>query len=174
MRNILSAIAAFTLPITLALGCLGAPASAQDKESQRFMTEAIEGNFAEVAMGQLAQQKGQTSAVKSYGQMLVNDHEAANQKAQQAAGSVGVAIPPTGPDAKQKAENERMTKLSDRAFDRQFARAMVKDHKEAIATYEKAAKKTDAAGKYAKETLPTLEKHLKSAETLERQSNVRR
>jgi predicted outer membrane protein len=67
------------------VGLISAPALAQDKASQKFITEAIQGNFAEVAMGQLAQQNGERSDVKSYGQMLVTDHGAANQKAIEAA-----------------------------------------------------------------------------------------
>jgi hypothetical protein len=35
-----------------------------------------------------------------------------------------------------------------------------------IKDYEKAAKKKDAAGSYATETLPTLRKHLETAQTL--------
>ena len=52
-------------------------ASAADKADQKFMENAIEGNLAEIQMGQLAQQKGQSEDVKSYGQMLVTDHTAA-------------------------------------------------------------------------------------------------
>ena len=58
-----------------------ANASAKDKQSETFLKKAIEGNFAEVSMGELAQQNGQSDAVKSYGRMLSTDHAAANQKA---------------------------------------------------------------------------------------------
>jgi putative membrane protein len=44
---------------------------------------------------------------------------------------------------------------------------MVKDHKKEIAEYRKAAKKQgDPAGAYASETLPTLQKHLETAQSL--------
>ena len=66
------------------------PANAQDKAAQKFITEAIEGNYAEVEMGKLAQSNGQSEAVKSYGQILVTDHGAAAQKATQAAQSLGL------------------------------------------------------------------------------------
>ena len=83
-----------------------APALAQDKASQKFLTQAIEGNFAEVQMGELAQKNGQSSEVKSYGQMLATDHNAANQKAIEAAKSLNTN-PPAGPSAKQKADYEK-------------------------------------------------------------------
>jgi putative membrane protein len=58
-----------------------ASASAKDKLSEAFLKNAIEGNFAEVSMGELAQKNGQSDGVKSYGKMLSTDHAAANQKA---------------------------------------------------------------------------------------------
>ena len=57
-------------------------------------------------MGKLAQQNGQSPDVKKYGQMLTDDHSAANQKAMDAAKSLGMT-PPNGPSAKQKAEYDK-------------------------------------------------------------------
>src|SRR5918995_3477199 len=39
-----------------------------------FMTTAARGGLAEVQMGQLAQQNGQSAAVKRFGQRMVDDH----------------------------------------------------------------------------------------------------
>jgi putative membrane protein len=151
---------------SLAAALAFAPASfAQDKAGQKFLKEAIEGNLAEVQMGQLAQKNGNSDGVRSFGQMLEKDHSAANQKATTAASSVGVALP-TAPNAKQKAAYDRMSKLSGATFDREFVKHMVDDHKKDIKEYEKEAKADDAAGAYAKETLPTLRKHLDTAQSL--------
>lgn len=138
---------------------------ASDKASQKFLKEAIEGNLAEVQMGELAQKNGGSDGVRSFGQMLQKDHADANQKATAAANNLGMA-PPTAPNAKQKAAHDRMAKLSGPAFDRAFAKHMVQDHKKDIKEYEKEAKMSDAAGSYAKEALPTLHKHLESAQNL--------
>jgi putative membrane protein len=155
------------------MGLMSAPAVAQDKASQKFITEAIQGNFAEVAMGQLAQQNGERSDVKSYGQMLVTDHGAANQKAMEAAKALNVT-PPSGPSDKQKADMAKMEKQKGAAFDKAFAHHMVADHKKDIAAYQKESKKTDAAGQYAKDTLPTLQKHLDGAQALEKNKSAGR
>lgn len=61
-----------------------------DKDSQKFIKAAIEGNIAEVDVGKLAQEKGKSDAVKQFGAMLVKDHSAANEKAKQAASQIGV------------------------------------------------------------------------------------
>jgi len=143
----------------------GSASLAQDKASQKFLKEAIEGNLAEVQMGQLAQKNGNSDGVRSFGQMLEKDHSDANQKATNAANSLGVT-PPTEPSSKQKADYDRMAKLSGARFDQEFAKHMVTDHRKDIREYEKEAKKNDDAGRYANEALPTLRKHLQEAQSL--------
>jgi putative membrane protein len=142
-----------------------ATASAKDKQSEAFLKKAIEGNFAEVSMGDLAQKNGQSDAVKSYGRMLSTDHAAANQKALDAANSLGMN-PPTGPNAKQKADYDKMSKMSGAGFDKMFATHMVADHQKDIAEYKKASKSKDAAGEYASGQIETLQKHLDAAKSL--------
>jgi putative membrane protein len=142
-----------------------ASASAKDKQSETFLKKAIEGNFAEVSMGNLAQQNGQSDAVKSYGRMLSTDHTAANQKALDAAEGLGMN-PPTGPNAKQKADYDKISKLSGAGFDKMFATHMVADHQKDIAEYKKASKSKDAAGEYASGQIDTLQKHLDAAKSL--------
>jgi putative membrane protein len=155
-----------TLGLLAALVLSNGGASAADKASQKFMTEAMQGNLAEIQVGKLAQQKGQTEGVRSFGSMLVSDHSAANEKAMSVAQSIGVS-PPSEPSKKQKAVYDRLSKLSGESFDHEFAKAMVEDHKNDIREFEKEAKKkNDPAAEFANETLPTLRKHLEMAQSL--------
>ena len=149
------------------------PTFAQDKASQKFLKEAIEGNLAEVQMGQLAEKNGKSDGTRSFGQMLQKDHSDANQKATAAANQMGMS-PPSEPNSKQKAMYDKMSKLSGDKFDREFAKHMVTDHKKDIKEYQKEAKKDDAAGAYAKEALPTLQKHLETAQSLNGQATSAR
>jgi putative membrane protein len=159
VNRILLSLGAATL---LAISIAGA--SAKDKVSETFLKKAIEGNFAEISMGDLAQKNGQSDGVKSYGKMLSADHAAANQKALDAAKGLGMN-PPTGPNAKQNADYDRMSKMSGSSFDRMFATHMVADHQKDIAEY-KATKIKDAAGEYASGQIDTLQKHLETAQSL--------
>jgi putative membrane protein len=158
-----------SVSLAAALTCAAAGAWAQgkpDKAAQTFITKAVQGNLAEVSMGQLAQQQGSSAEVKSFGQQLAADHSAANQKATAVAGQLGVT-PPNEPSKKQQSDAAKMAKMSGAAFDRQFATMMVADHKKAITDYKKAAKmKNDAVAGYATESLPVLEKHLQMAQGL--------
>jgi hypothetical protein len=96
-------------------------ALAAEKASAKFLPKAIEGNFAEVEMGKLAQSNGQSEDVKSFGKMLVTDHTAANEKAMDVAKSMNVTAP-TGPNEKQKAAHDKMAKMKGAEFDKMFAK----------------------------------------------------
>ena len=136
------------------------------KADQKFLKKAVEGDMAEVQMGKLAQQNGQSEDVKQFGQMLEQDHGQHLQQAQQQAQQMGVT-PPSGPNAKQKAMHARLSKEHGARFDKQFAKAMVKDHKQDIAEYKKEAKKNGPLAQFAQQTIPTLEKHLQTAQSIE-------
>jgi putative membrane protein len=143
-----------------------------NKESVKFIKAAVEGNIAEVDAGKLAQEKGKSDGVKQYGAMLEKEHGAANEKAIAAAKSLGVD-PPTGSSVGQKATYLKLKLLSGDTFDRSFAKGMVKDHEKDIKEYQKASMRNDAAGAYAKETLPTLQQHLKAAQSLNQQVQMK-
>lgn len=144
--------------VTAALGA--------DKVSEVFIRDAIQGNLAEIQMGQLAQEKAQDAEVKSYGQMLVTDHSASNEQAEKVAKQIGVTVP-TELSLSQKAMYDRISKLSGTAFDRAFAAEMIAGHKTNIARFQnEAKKKNDPAADFANQTLPTLKKHLEAAQKI--------
>ncbi len=144
-----------------------------DGASKKFITEAIQGDLAEVQVGELAQQKGTTDAVRNFGKQLVNDHKENQAKAQQVADDLGVK-PPSSPSAKQRAVYSKLKSLSGTKFDRTFARDMVKDHEEDIKKFQKQASASGPTGDFAKNTLPTLRKHLDMAKSLTQQKSSAR
>ncbi|HET9715743.1 MAG TPA: DUF4142 domain-containing protein [Pseudolabrys sp.] len=153
---------------------MGQPTRAQqdkaDKATRRFIKDAVQGDLTEVNMGKLAQEKGQSEAVKEYGAMLVQDHGSHLSKVQEMASELGVSAPKSL-NAEQKADYAKLKALSGASFDRAFARAMVSDHKKDIKEYQKEASKNDAAGQLAKQTLPVLQKHLEHAQQLTSQTS---
>jgi len=152
--------------LATALICAAPAAWAQNKGDQAFLKKAIEGNYAEIEMGKLAQEKGASDGVRSFGKQLEQDHAAANTKAMDVAKQMGMT-PPDGPNQKQKAEYDRLAKLSGDKFDKAFAKYMVADHKQDIKEFQREAKKTnDPAASFANEVLPDLQKHLQMAQSL--------
>jgi putative membrane protein len=144
-------------------------AYAADKDSQTFIKNAIEANYAEIDAGKLAQEKGTDPAVKEYGAMMVKDHTDANEKAKQVASLLGVD-PPTGSSVGQKASYLKLKVLSGGTFDRSFANTMVSDHKAVIKEFQAEAPKSDPAGAFAKDMLPALQHHLDGAQNLVQQT----
>jgi putative membrane protein len=160
--------ATLALLVSLAAGSL---ATAADTTGDQFIKEAIQGNLAEVKVGQLAQEKGASQGVKDFGNTLVTDHQTANEHATEAAQQMSVT-PPDKPGLKQEAVYKKLSMLSGEHFDREFIKSMVKDHQEDIAKYQQEAQQSGPAADYAKKTLPKLREHLKMAEKLERSTQV--
>jgi putative membrane protein len=141
---------------------------AASKHDQQFVKEAIEADLAEVQVGQLAQQKGQSQQAKQFGQALQQDHSQNLQQAQQLAQQLGVTAP-TQPNAQQKKMYEKLSKLSGPKFDQQFAKDMVADHKKDVAKFQKEGKGQGAVAQFAQQTTPVLQKHLQMAQQIENQ-----
>jgi putative membrane protein len=156
---------AITLTLALAV-VFAARVMAAQSPGASFIEEALKGNIWEVQVGQLAARKATNPQARKFGAMLNTDHGEATRKAALAAQSLGVT-PATSLDPKQQAKYDRLAKLEGESFDRAFIEAMVADHQQDIAKYEKAAQGTDAAATYAKQTLPRLREHLATAQQLQ-------
>ena len=140
-------------------------AKAGGPADQAFAKEAATGGLAEVALGNLARQKASSSDVKAFGDRMVTDHSKANDELKQWAASNSVTLP-ADLDAKSKATQDRLSKLSGDAFDKAYMKDMVADHKKDVAAFKKestSGKNTDLKA-WAGKTLPTLEDHLKMAQ----------
>jgi len=131
-----------------------------------FVEKAAVGGLAEVSMGKMAQEKGSSDQVKQFGARMVEDHSKANDELKQVASSKGITLP-TDLDAKHKAKIDKMQKLSGAQFDRAYMDDMVADHKQDVAEFKKEASsgKDSEVKSFAAKTLPTLEDHLKMAES---------
>lgn len=160
MKKLALCFASITLSITSA---------ALADSASSFMEDAVKGNLAEVKMGELAQQNGGSQGVKDFGRMLETDHKAGNEKAIPLAKTVGATVP-TAPPADAQSEYDKLSKMTGKDFDTKFVDAMVTDHKKDIGKYKTAAKdKNPAVAQFAQATLPTLQKHLDTAESLQKQ-----
>ena len=161
-------LAAGMVAITmLALGALRAQSATSADANRIFMKKAMQGDLAEIRIGALAQQKGTNEKVKRFGEKLAADHGANLAKAKSVAQSLGVT-PPTTPNAAQKASYDRLNKLSGSEFDRKFAAHMMQDHKKDIKEFRQEGKKSGAIADFARQTAPTLQQHLRIAQSLAR------
>src|SRR3569833_1672716 len=145
-------------------------ASSSDK---KFVHSALEGGNAEVKLGQLAAQKGNSEDVKQFGQKMVDDHTKLGDQMKQIAQQQGIEVP-DGVPAKDKTLQAKLSSLSGDAFDKAYIKAIVKDHQKDLSEFKKEASSgndtsiKDAASQGAQE----ISEHLQMAEQMAQKHNV--
>jgi len=139
--------------------------TAKAANDNTFVTNAAGGGMAEVELGKLAVEKASSDQVKQFGQRMVDDHGKANDELKTLAQQKNITLP-TSISAKDKAERDRLAKLSGAAFDRAYMSAMLSDHKKDVSEFrvESTSGKDADIKAFAAKTLPTLEEHLKLAQ----------
>ncbi|HTX25370.1 MAG TPA: DUF4142 domain-containing protein [Steroidobacteraceae bacterium] len=138
-----------------------------DKSDRAFVREAAQANLGEIALGRLAEQNGQDPQVRAFGERMVKDHTQLNDQLTSMAQSLDVTVP-TSPSKKDDATLNKLAGLSGAAFDKAYARDMVKDHRMDIRKFEHEAKDARSAQvrQLADSALPTLREHLQLAANL--------
>ena len=146
-----------------------APRAATSATAKSFLTDAAQGDAAEVKMGTLAEKNGGSAEAKDFGKMLVTDHTKAGQQVKATAQEVGTTVE-AQPNSEQQKDYDQLAKLKGAAFDKEFARISVEDHQKDIAKFQKESDAKDGpASKLAEQQLPTLKKHLQMAQSLQKQ-----
>jgi putative membrane protein len=141
-------------------------------QEQTFLKEAAQGGMAEVQMGRLAAQKGQSSAVRQLGQKLVQDHSKANQELKLLASQKQVTLPTDMPTEAQSMLSH-LKSLEGAEFDKEFKKHAIEEHQKAIQKFETAIQSADSDVKaFAEKTLPVLKEHLKVAEAIKAESET--
>ena len=136
-------------------------------DDRSFMTEAATGGMAEVELGRLAAEKGQSADVKKFGQRMVDDHSKANDELKQLATRKGVTLP-TDLTSEQKSEKDKLSKLSGAAFDKEYMSAMVEDHDKDVKAFQDEAKDAKDADlkAFVNKTLTVIEEHDRMAKEI--------
>jgi putative membrane protein len=130
------------------------------------LTKLHHANQMEIEAGKLAQQKGESKAIKSYGKTLVNDHTAADKQVVSLAKQLKVDLPAESPGNDGMLEKVKAT--SGAEFDRTFAAEMLDDHKKDVEETTEARDKTSnpKLKKLLAGLVPKLEKHRETAQKL--------
>jgi len=137
-------------------------------DDTEFAVAAADGSMFEVQLGQLALTKASSPKVKEFAQSMVDDHTKANEELKTLAQTKNITLPSTISEEKQK-DYDKLAEKSGADFDKAYSEFMVKDHKDDVDQFKKAAEKCEDAEikSWAAEKLPVLESHLSMAETLE-------
>jgi putative membrane protein len=136
-------------------------------------------NMAAIQLGHMATKKTQNADVHKLAETTVDDHLKAQQRLADAAYGAGVRWP-TKLDDKHQQLHQRLSKLSNEQFDREYVKAMIDGHRDvekmlaarvgANSAGAQARSQSDEASltakvnQWAAATLPEVREHLKEAE----------
>jgi putative membrane protein len=136
---------------------------------EKFVQTAGQANTTEIRASQIAAQKTSNPEIKDFAQLMIKDHSKAGDELAAIAQKKNLKVP-EGVDGKVQAMLDRLQSQSGARFDRSYTKMMLKDHRKAVKFFQWYANNgTDAELKqFAKQTLPTLQEHLRKAEDLER------
>ena len=130
-------------------------------------------NQDEIAAGKLAQQKGQSADIKSYGKQLVEDHTKSDADVKSTAKKAGISPSDSALTAHDwemmrtdKNKMDQLKKMSGAEFDKTFAQVLAKDHDHMISMLRdhKDDLQSPELKRLVDNTIPVLEQHKDMAE----------
>jgi putative membrane protein len=152
----------------------GTASSPQSMADQSFVTDAMQGNMAEVQLAQLAQQKSQSQDVKQYAQKMANDHTQMNEKWFAPVARQMNVSEPKGPSKKDKKLMARLETLNGDEFDKEYITAMLRDHQEDLKKFkqEADASQDPVLKQIAQQGSTVISNHLLLAEQVAKAHNI--
>jgi putative membrane protein len=161
MRLLISAAAALVVAGSAALAQQKAPQKASP-DTMAFAKKVANANAFEIKSSELAQDRAQSSEVKSFAQQMITDHTKLGEEFKSVLQSANVPPPPERLDRQQKAAISKLQKAKGPAFEKAYLNAQLNGHKQAVALVSKYAKtgRTPKFKEFAQKALPTLEQHL--------------
>jgi putative membrane protein len=140
-----------------------AAASAQDTSWAQATAQT---DLAEIAIGQLAQQRAEHSATKMMAQVTISDHTKALASLKSVASQEGITLP-SAPSATQQAQAAKLKTVASSQFDATYDSTQIQGHELSISATrtELASGSSTAVMNNASAYLPVAEKHLQMAES---------
>ena len=148
---------------TLSLAGCGAPSTPE------FIQKAAMSDMYEVQAGKLAAEKGQSDAVKQFGQQMVDAHTKTTDELMGIVKSKNIKVDvPTKLDSEHQKLIDDLNSASAKDFDKTYASQQVDAHQNAVKLFKKYAENGDDPDvkQFAAKTLPAIEHHLDEAKKL--------
>lgn len=136
-------------------------------QDRTFIGQASASNTAEIQAAQLATSMTDSSAIKTFAQMMIDDHTTAQNDLKSLGTNINVPVTDSIDDMHQKMIDSLKT-MPERTFDSVYILRQIADHQAAIANFQQevnAGKKSDVID-YANKYLPKLQMHLQMADSL--------
>lgn len=152
----------------LSVACIATAHAQINKNDHEFLVEAAGSNLYEIEAGKTAEGMAKSGDLRSFGRMLVKDHEAANEKLKALAKNKSMAIPTAVPKDKQDKLDHLVASEN---FDQDFVKEVgLQDHAADIALFEKFSQQAQDKDirAFATDALPKLKAHHNQAQQLQK------
>jgi putative membrane protein len=143
-----------------------APSPILPSQDRDFLEHAAEGSNAEIEIGKLVRSRAQRPEVKAYGERMVADHTAINQRLAAIAAKHRIVLPTSL--GEHQHSYDRLVDLRFDRFDEEFMQVMVEDHDMAAELFRmEASGGADPELKaFAAQTHPLIVAHLDHAKSM--------
>jgi putative membrane protein len=154
--------------VLLMLGALpcGPATAGAPTEPQAFVLAATEAGLLEVESARVAMNASTSSAVKTFADRMITDHEKSDAELAVLAKQKSITVP-TELDAERTKMLQSLREKSIAEFDAAYAGQVVEQHARAVELFRANLTSTDAElAAYAARTLPVLQEHQRLADSL--------
>ena len=143
-----------------------APTPILPSQDRDFLEHAAEGSNAEIAIGKLVRSRAMRPEVKAYGERMVTDHTAINQRLAVLAKKRRIELPTSL--GEHQLSYDRVVDLRYDRFDEEFIQVMLEDHHMAAELFRMQASggADPELRAFAAQTLPLILAHLDHARSL--------
>lgn len=141
------------------------PQSRPSHQDVTWLKKSAAGDLFEIQGGNLTRTHAHSAAVKHFGARLASDHTKSLQGAKKLATQLKITLP-SSPGSKERSELSHLASLRGTAFDKQYVKTEISDHKMDISDAKKEISKGSSQQviNEARTDLPVLQTHLKLAE----------
>jgi len=139
-----------------------------------FAETAAMSDLYEIEAGRIATEKGQSDAVRAFGEKMVEDHSQTTSQLKQIVTAENIDVElPTELDSSHQDMIDELNEAEPDEFDEEYASQQVDAHQAAVDVFEDYADDGDngALKDFAGKTLPTLQQHLEEAKQLSEQAD---
>jgi putative membrane protein len=134
------------------------------KSDRDFVEKAAKASMSEVAISRVAASRTSNPEVRRFAQMMIEDHQDANEQLAKLASGRGLSLPAKDPTP------DKWEKRDAKNFDKEYIEKMVSDHEDVVKLFEKQANNGDDADTvaFARKHLAKMQSHLQHALDLKR------
>jgi putative membrane protein len=151
--------------VAVAPGALAQAPSSQTSSDSTYIREAMSGNYLEVALGRVAESRAGDQSVKDFAKRMITDHNSMNDQWATVAKNNRLPVP-LGLDPAGQQSVKQLQGLSGSAFDQAYMAEMVRQHEQALATFQRIASSagTTEVRQLASSEMPTIREHVTLAQ----------